>query len=131
DRPAPGFRGPVPRYQKYVRNGRAYYQLATTGGGSRMRGLRYGEFDHLVWVTMKKSGPVLANILLDGIYPENMRLPETSEPAVPDRRKPTHPVRGQGYFEGTPAGKGPGGVFPQDPGAKKQARAGGRGAAGG
>ena len=39
------FCGHVHRYQKFVRNGMNYYQLATTGGGSRLRGLPYGEFD--------------------------------------------------------------------------------------
>src|SRR5207237_1237921 len=47
--------GHVHRYRKYVRNGMSYYQLATTGGGSRMRGVEYGEFDHVSWVTMKKD----------------------------------------------------------------------------
>ena len=53
------FAGHVHRYQKFVRQGMNYYQLATTGGGSRLRGLRYGEFDHVVWVTMKNGGPIL------------------------------------------------------------------------
>src|SRR5271154_6943319 len=71
------FAGHVHRYQKFVRQGMNYYQLATTGGGSRLRGVDYGEFDHLVWVTMKKSGPVLANIMLDGIYSEDLQVPQT------------------------------------------------------
>src|SRR5262249_36788840 len=74
NRPYTVFAGHIHRYQKYTRNnGHHYYQLATTGGGSRMRGLRYGEFDHIVWVTMKPDGPVLANIMLDGIYPEDLK----------------------------------------------------------
>src|SRR5262249_32190375 len=52
------FCGHVHRYQKFVRQGMNYYQLATTGGGSRLRGVEYGEFDQIVWVTMKKGGPV-------------------------------------------------------------------------
>ena len=28
-------------------------------GGSKLRGAPLGEFDHLVWVTMKRDGPVL------------------------------------------------------------------------
>jgi len=59
-------------YRKFVRQGMNYYQLATTGGGSKLRGVPHGEFDHLVWVTMTKNGPVLANLLLDGIVPENL-----------------------------------------------------------
>ncbi len=96
------FAGHVHRYRKFVRQGMNYYQLATTGGGSRMRGLRYGEFDHFVWVTMKKDGPALANLMLDGIYPEDLRTPLSEEEGVSVAgRKPVHPVRGRVYFDGT------------------------------
>jgi len=61
-------------YKKFVRNGRNYYMLATTGGGSRLRGVPTGEFDHLVWVTMKENGPVLANLMMEGIFPEDLNL---------------------------------------------------------
>jgi serine/threonine-protein phosphatase CPPED1 len=97
------FVGHVHRYQKFVRQGMNYYQLATTGGGSRLRGVRYGEFDHIVWVTMKPSGPILANIMLDGILPENLALPETTEPVRELDRKLTHPVKGFAYVDGAPA----------------------------
>jgi 3',5'-cyclic AMP phosphodiesterase CpdA len=66
------FAGHEHRYQRFVRHGMNYYQLATTGGSSRLRGPRHGEFDHFVWVTMKKDGPVVANVLLDGILPDNL-----------------------------------------------------------
>ena len=49
----PSSAGHIHRYQKFVRQGMNYYQLATTGGGSRLRGVAYGEFDHVAWVTMK------------------------------------------------------------------------------
>ncbi|MBY0525285.1 MAG: metallophosphoesterase [Gemmataceae bacterium] len=102
-RPYTVFAGHVHRYQKFVRNGQSYYQLATTGGGSKMRGVDYGEFDHIVWVTMKREGPVLANILLDGIYSENMTRPVTDEPGVvANNRKPPYPTRGKLHFEGSP-----------------------------
>jgi hypothetical protein len=104
DRPYTVFCGHIRIYQKFVRNGRNYYQLATTGGASRVRGVRYGEFDHFVWVTMKKDGPVLANVLLDGVYPENMKRLATEETGVyAANRRPTHPVHGKVFFEGTPA----------------------------
>jgi Calcineurin-like phosphoesterase len=103
-RPYTVFVGHVHRYQKFVRNGMNYYQLATTGGGSRLRGVRYGEFDHIVWVTMKKTGPVLANVMLDGILPENLTVPETHEPVREFDRKPTHPVRGWVFVDGAAAG---------------------------
>lgn len=41
--------------------------LATTGGVSNVRGPNYGEFDHFVWMTVTEDGPVMANILLDGV----------------------------------------------------------------
>jgi hypothetical protein len=96
------FAGHVHRYQHTVRQGMHYYQLATTGGGSRLRGVKYGEFDHVVWVTMKKTGPVLANIMLDGIYPDDLQVPETVEPVIVYDRKPAHPVKGHVYLDGVP-----------------------------
>jgi hypothetical protein len=60
------------RYVKYERNNGKYFILATTGGGSRLRGPRFGEFDHVVWVTMTDDGPILANLMLDGIWDENV-----------------------------------------------------------
>ena len=99
------FAGHIHRYQKFVRQGMNYYQLATTGGGSKLRGQRYGEFDHIAWVTMKKDGaPVIANLMLDGIYPENLKKTITVEEGViVYNRKPVHPVRGAVMFDGTPA----------------------------
>jgi hypothetical protein len=99
------FAGHIHRYQKFVRQGMNYYQLATTGGASRLRGLRYGEFDHIAWVTVKKNAdPMIANIMLDGIFPENLRKPITDEEGVPIyNRKPVHPVRGKVMIDGVPA----------------------------
>jgi hypothetical protein len=95
------FAGHLHRFHKYVRQGQNYYQLATTGGGSRLRGVRYGEFDQIAWVTMKKDGPVIANILLDGIYDADMNKPLSDEDGVLiTNRKPVHPVHGQVLFDG-------------------------------
>lgn len=101
DRPYTVFAGHVHRYQKFVRQGRHYYMLATTGGGSRLRGASYGEFDHLTWVTMKKDGPTVANILLDGILPEDLERVSTMEKGVVRRNlKPVHPSRGRLFLDG-------------------------------
>lgn len=97
------FAGHVHRYQKFIRQGMNYYQLATTGGGSKMRGLDYREFDHLTWVTMKNDGPTVANLLLDGILPEDLRKPITDEDGyVRLNRKAVFPVRGRASFDGAP-----------------------------
>jgi serine/threonine-protein phosphatase CPPED1 len=97
------FVGHEHEYRKFVRNGMNYYQLATTGGASLMRGVEYGEFDHIVWVTMKKDGPLLANILIDSILPENLRTVKTGEPGISTAKwLPTHPAGGVVFFEGSP-----------------------------
>src|SRR5271154_2855050 len=76
------FAGHIHRYQKFVRNGMNYYQLATTGGGSKLRGLTYGEFDQVAWITMRDKQPVIANVMLDGILPENLKRPISDEEGV-------------------------------------------------
>jgi len=98
------FAGHIHRYQKFVRQKMNYYQLATTGGSSRMRGMRYGEFDHVSWVTMKPTAePIIANIMLDGIYPENLkRTVSEEEGVIIYNRKPTQPVRGRLTLDGAP-----------------------------
>lgn len=104
DRQFTVFAGHVHRYEKFVRNGRNYYQLATTGGGSKLRGEQYGEFDHVTWVTMKKEGPLLANLRLDGILAENLVEPKVKESGAVEReRLECLPVRGRVYFNGQPA----------------------------
>lgn len=97
------FAGHIHRYQKFVRQGMNYYMLATTGGDSRMRGVEYGEFDHIVWVTMKKDGPILANVLLDGVLPEDLRTIESEEKGYPHYyRRPTYPVDCSVFLDGRP-----------------------------
>lgn len=59
--------GHIHRYARVVRKGRDYIMLATTGGGSQLRGKEVGEFDQVLWITMKGNTPILANVLLDGI----------------------------------------------------------------
>ncbi len=59
-------------YVKYERNNGKYFVLATTGGGSQLRGPRFGEFDHVVWITMTENGPIMANLALSGIWDENV-----------------------------------------------------------
>ncbi len=59
-------------YQYQVVDGMDHYVLATTGGGSYMRGPDVGEIDQITWVTMKKDGPKVANLDLTGIYDKNL-----------------------------------------------------------
>jgi calcineurin-like phosphoesterase family protein len=64
-------------YMYEERKGQNYLTLATTGGGSQLRGASFGEYDHIVWVTMTKDrGPVLVNVAVDGIIEKNIVTPE-------------------------------------------------------
>ena len=96
------FCGHVHRYQVFHRNGTEYYQLATTGGGSRLRGVEYGEFDHVAWITMKKDKPLIANIMLEGIFPSDLKVPDSEEKGVVVKKVPTHPVEGKLTLNGQP-----------------------------
>jgi serine/threonine-protein phosphatase CPPED1 len=86
------FVGHEHNYAKFTRHGREYFMLATTGGASKMRGVEYGEFDQVAWVTMKDTAPVIANVLLDGVQPNDVRtsrdLPRfETEPAGSRRQR--------------------------------------------
>ena len=79
DRPYTVFAGHEHQYSHVVRNDRNFITLATTGGGSALRGPAFGEFDHVAWVTMREDGPVIGNVLLDGILDIDV-----SNPALQD-----------------------------------------------
>ncbi len=64
--------GHTHRYMKSVRQNRNYYILATTGGGSRLTGPRFGQFDHVSWITMTNDGPDIVHLQLDGILPDDI-----------------------------------------------------------
>ncbi|NJL74168.1 MAG: hypothetical protein HC892_03120 [Saprospiraceae bacterium] len=66
------FTGHEHRYVSEQRNNGNYYVLATTGGGSALRGAPLGEFDHVVWITMTEEGPVMVNLQLEGFWTENV-----------------------------------------------------------
>ena len=65
------FSGDWHRYIKFKRHGRNYYALGTAGGISRLRGVEYGEFDHLTYVKMSAKGPRVVNVKLDGVVAED------------------------------------------------------------
>ena len=92
------FAGDWHHYIKFKRDGHDYYVLATAGGVSQMRGVEYGEFDHITYVTMTENGPVIANILLDGILSDDAVTAQNikryyreildSKPFAPDPKYP-------------------------------------------
>jgi hypothetical protein len=74
-RPFTAIAGHMHTYAHVDSGGRDLITLGTTGGGSQLRGEAYGEFDHVTWVTMKKDGPAIANIRLDGITDKYVTAP--------------------------------------------------------
>lgn len=77
-RPHTVLAGHTHRYEHDTRSGNAYMILSTTGGGSRLRGPAFGEFDHVTWVTVTKDqGPVFLNLALDGMVRHDASTPET------------------------------------------------------
>ena len=82
DRPYTVFAGHTHRYFKSQRHGRNYYVLSTTGGGSKLRSPRVGEFDHVTWVTMTPQGPELVHLQLSGIIDEDVLNEQTAPIAL-------------------------------------------------
>jgi len=67
-------------YHNYLKSsvdGMDAYVLATIGGISALRGADFGEFDHITWVTMKPDGPHVANLVPDGILPDDLVTEKT------------------------------------------------------
>jgi hypothetical protein len=77
-RPYTLLNGHLHRYSYTVRNGRDYIMLGTTGGGRAMDGSA-GAFDHIMWVTMTKDGPSIANLRLDGVLDKTGHIPAGGE----------------------------------------------------
>jgi hypothetical protein len=95
------FVGHYHHYVKYQRNNGKYLILATTGGVSPLRGTNFGEFDHVVWVTMTEEGPVMANLLLGGIWDEDVVTEELVN-LINARRVMVEPVFiDEDYLSGT------------------------------
>ncbi|MCC6486355.1 MAG: metallophosphoesterase [Candidatus Hydrogenedentes bacterium] len=78
-RPCTVFAGHTHNYLSQEGEGISFVTLATTGGGSALRGPAYGEFDGVVWVTMSDEGPRIANVLLEGLLDRNLRTPESAK----------------------------------------------------
>lgn len=97
------FCGHVHVFRVYHRNGTKYYQLATTGGGSSMRGTEYGEFDQCAWVTLGKDAPVISNVLLNGVLTDDLSPIESAETGSrPANQANFAPVTGKVMLDGKP-----------------------------
>lgn len=73
------FAGHLHHYVKYERNNGKYIVLSTAGGISQLKGPDFGEFDEIAMVSMTDEGPVLANLLFQSIWDENIVTQELYE----------------------------------------------------
>lgn len=84
------FCGDWHQYLHVRRHGHDYYVLATAGGAGSLAGAdfskratllgpKYGELDHITWVTMTKDkGPVIANIDVNAVLPHDFVSQQTT-----------------------------------------------------
>jgi hypothetical protein len=67
------FSGHHHTYYNAVKSGNKHFVLGSTGGGSDLRGEKFGEFDHITWVTLdKKEAPKIINLKLNGLIKEDV-----------------------------------------------------------
>ena len=74
DRPYTMFAGHTHTYNYTRRNGRDYITMATTGGGLPAH-MSTGNMDHVAWVTMTDDGPIIGNLVLNGILDKRGAVP--------------------------------------------------------
>jgi hypothetical protein len=90
------FTGHTHQYALHNRNNSDYFVLSTMGGINSLRGKKYGEFDHFLWVTMTPDGPRYANLLLDGVEDKSIQTAENLDRVDSFNANP--PVRFEPYF---------------------------------
>jgi len=87
DRPYTVLNGHMHRYSHTEREGRDYITLGTTGGEWADTDAP-GAFDHIMWVTVTKDGPSIANLRLDGVLDKTGRIPAGGEKLCLSRKGP-------------------------------------------
>jgi hypothetical protein len=76
------FSGHHHTYYNAVKSGNKHFVLGSTGGGSDLRGEKFGEFDHITWVTLdKKEAPKIINLKLNGLIKEDV-VNEKTQPVT-------------------------------------------------
>ncbi|MDR3708345.1 MAG: hypothetical protein P4L33_08590 [Capsulimonadaceae bacterium] len=78
DRPCTVISGSTHCYRKQEFAGLVYYQLGTAGGYSTLDGIGNGTVDHFTWVTVDNGQVKLANVLIDGVLPDDFCTEETA-----------------------------------------------------
>ena len=66
------FSGHTHQYYYDKKNGMDHFVVATAGGDSERRGPLFGEYDHLMLVSARDGGPVIANLPVGVILPNDI-----------------------------------------------------------
>ncbi len=67
------FSGHHHTYLNLVKNGNKHFVLGSTGGGSDLRGEKFGEYDHVTLVTLDhEQEPKIVNLKLSGVIKEDI-----------------------------------------------------------
>lgn len=83
------FSGHRHNYFFTLRGSAKHFVLATSGGGSPLRGNAYGEFHHVTQVTLTDGEPKIINVRLDGMLPEDL-ISDHDYPLIETLRKGTY-----------------------------------------
>ena len=75
DRPYTVFAGHTHSYDYQRRHGRDYITMGTVGGAVSAGESGQGTVDHVTWITMTDEGPVISNLLLNGVYDKRGATP--------------------------------------------------------
>jgi hypothetical protein len=86
-RPYTVLNGHLHRYGYAAQNGADHITLGTTGGEWADNDTP-GAFDHIMWVTVTKDGPSIANLRLDGVLDKTGHIPAGGEALCLSRKGP-------------------------------------------
>jgi hypothetical protein len=95
------FTGHTHQYALHSRNNSDYFVMSTMGGVNTLRGKKYGEFDHFLWVTMTPQGPDYANLMLDGVEDKSVQTAENLARVESFKSNPPVMIEPY-YFSGKP-----------------------------
>lgn len=96
DRPYTIFAGHTHTYDYTRRYGRDYITMGMTGGLAPELATT-GNMDHVAWVTMTEQGPVISNLLLNGILDERGAVPSLQDFLVYRPRQVTQAGQSLGF----------------------------------
>ena len=78
ERPYTMFAGHTHMHDYIRRNGRDYITMGMTGAGVQQKE-SVGNMDHVAWVTVGEEGPIISQVLLNGVFDKRGAVPALQE----------------------------------------------------